>query len=246
MCVRRLSLIVVVFILLAPLRASAQIAVIDAANLEQNILQVLKTITMIANQVEQIRIAIEQLEDMLKNSRGIAGTWDTDTLRFLRELEELLQQEQALAYSLQHIDQLFRQRFPGFQPPRDWQREYTDWTETVLDTLRGTLDVLHTYGEDFGPVEERTRIMQQKSEASIGRLQAIKVGNMLAAENLQQLVKLRQLTMVQINAQNTWMAKVTNQEAQIDAFTREWLLNAKKPVPAELRTQVQRALEARQ
>jgi len=45
---------------------------------------------------------------------------------------------------------------------------------------------------------------------------------MMAGEQLQQLVKLRQLVMAQINAQNVYMATQTNREAQRAATQSEW------------------------
>lgn len=226
-------------LLLVPVSVSAQygpIPVIDAANLIQNIEQVLRII-------EEIRILTKQLEDMLKNSRTTAGVWE-QALPLLDRLGGNIAQGMALAYKLQELDGTFRVRFPGFIPPQDWQREYGIWTSTTLDTLRTTLTSLQLHDRDFLDSTRRIAAIAAISDSAVGRMQAIQTTNMLAAEIAQQLVKLRQLSMMQINAQNTWMAKTTNEEAQIDAFTREWLLNAKKPVPVELRTRMQRALSA--
>lgn len=224
-------------------RARAQIPVIDSANLAQNIIQVAKAVTMIAHQVRQIEIAFEQLQDMLKNSTPTAGIW-AQALPLLDRLGRNIEQAQALAYTLRQLDAEFRRRYPGFVPPRDWAAEYELWTSTVLDTLRGTLTSVQIQADAFLAEDQRLDAITAKSESAIGRLQAIQAGNMIAAENTRHLMKLRQLVMMQIDAQNTFMATEANKESQIDAFTREWLLNAKKPVPAELRTQVQRALNA--
>ncbi len=62
-------------------------------------------------------------------------------------------------------------------------------------------------------------------------MQAIQVGNMLAGEQVQQLAKLRQLMMTQINAQNVYMADLTNREAQRTATQQEWVRNGNKEAP---------------
>ena len=110
--------------------------------------------------------------------------------------------------------------------------------------MRGTLTSVQMHHEEFLDEDRRLQAITAKSETAIGRLQAMQAGNMIAAEQTRHLMKLRQLMMMQLDAQNTWMAKETNQEAQIDAFTRQWLLNAKKPLPTELRDKLQRALRA--
>ena len=69
------------------------------------------------------------------------------------------------------------------------------------------------------------------SESAAGRMQALQVGNMMAAEQLQQLVQLRQLVMAQINAQNVYMAAQTNREAQRAATQSEWIRNGNAEAP---------------
>ena len=62
-------------------------------------------------------------------------------------------------------------------------------------------------------------------------MQAIQAGNMLAAEQIQQLAKLRQLMMAQINAQNVYMANQTNRDAQRVATQQEWIKNGNREAP---------------
>jgi P-type conjugative transfer protein TrbJ len=54
---------------------------------------------------------------------------------------------------------------------------------------------------------------------------------MIAAEQVQQLAKLRQLVMAQINAQNVYMASQANREAQRAATQSEWIRNGNADAP---------------
>jgi P-type conjugative transfer protein TrbJ len=54
---------------------------------------------------------------------------------------------------------------------------------------------------------------------------------MLAAEQIQQLAKLRQLMMAQINAQNVYMANQTNRDAQRAATQQQWIKNGNREAP---------------
>lgn len=56
-------------------------------------------------------------------------------------------------------------------------------------------------------------------------------GNILAGEQIQQLAKLRQLMMAQINAQNVYMAHLTNRYAQRAATQQEWVKNGNREAP---------------
>jgi P-type conjugative transfer protein TrbJ len=48
---------------------------------------------------------------------------------------------------------------------------------------------------------------------------------------VQQLVKLRQLVMAQINAQNVYMAAQANKEAQRTATQSQWIRNGNSEAP---------------
>jgi len=67
-------------------------------------------------------------------------------------------------------------------------------------------------------------------------MQTIQVGNMLAGEQIQQLTTLRQLMMAQINAQNVYMANLTNRDAQRAATQQGWVKNGNREAPVLPRT----------
>jgi P-type conjugative transfer protein TrbJ len=180
---------------------------------------------MIANQLEQIRVLIQNTTNYPE------GLWDRDALPRLLRLGRIIEQEQALAYTLSNVDSLFRERYPGYRPVTDWAREYDSWTRTTLDTLRGTLNAVRLHGEDFAGDQARIDSLTALSDSAIGRMQAVQTGNMIAAEQVQQLAKLRQLVMAQINAQNVYMASQANREAQRAATQSEWIRNGNADAP---------------
>ncbi len=226
------ALVGVVLLIAVVSPAQAQEVVIDPSNLIQNTISALKMIesvineaTMIANQLEQIRVMIQNTINYPE------GLWDREALPRLLRLGRIIEQEQALAYTLGNVDGLFRQRFPGYRPVTDWSREYDSWTRTTLDTLRGTLDAVRLHSEDFPAEQARIDSLTALSDTAVGRMQAVQTGNMIAAEQVQQLVKLRQLVMAQVNAQNVYMASQTNREAQRAASQSEWVRNGNADAP---------------
>ena len=74
----------------------------------------LQRVTIIAQQ-------LEQLKNMIQNTENFpAGTWDTEALPKLLELGDVIRQGQAVAYRMEDLDGAFRQRWPGYQPPDDF------------------------------------------------------------------------------------------------------------------------------
>lgn len=228
-----LGVVLVALALLAtPIATMGQMAVIDAANLAQTTISALKALESVINEVQMIANQVKQIENMIQNTQNLGrGVWDNDALPRLLRLGQIIEQEQAVVYTMANVDGLFRQRYPGYRPVAEWSREYDSWTRTTLDTLRGVLSSVRLHAEDFATEQARIQVLQRLSDSAEGRMQALQLGNMMAGEQLQQLVKLRQLMMAQINAQNVYMANQTNREAQRAATQSEWIRNGNADAP---------------
>ena len=215
-----------------PVATIGQMAVIDAANLIQNTMTALRMIESVINEVQMIANQVRQLDNMMQNTRNFGrGVWDSEALPRLVRLGQVIDQEQAIAYTMANVDGLFRQRYPGYRPVTDWSSEYDISTRTTLDTLRGTLNVVRLHADDFATEQGRIQALQALGDSAGGRMQALQLGNMMAGEQLQQLVKLRQLIIAQINAQNVYMAHQTNRDAQRAATQSEWVRNGNAEAP---------------
>src|SRR5262249_17805951 len=184
---RAWPLIAIAVLVVGVTPAHAQLVVVDPTNLVQNTISALKMIesvineaTMIANQLDQIRVLIQNTTSFPE------GIWDREALPRLLRLGQIIEQEQALAYTLSNVDSLFRERFPGYRSATDWTREYERWTRTTLDTLRGILNAVRLHGEDFASEQARIAALTALSDSAVGRMQAVQTGNMIAAEQVQQ------------------------------------------------------------
>src|SRR5205809_7789432 len=205
--------------------------VLDPTNLIQNTISALKAIESVINEVQMIANQVKQIENLVQNTRAYAGVWDREALPSLVRLGQIIEQEQAIAYAMAGMDRVFRERYPGYRPITDWATAYDQWTRTTLDTLRGSLAAVRLHADDFADEQRRIQTLTALSDSAEGRMQAIQAGNMLAAEQIQQLAKLRQLMMAQINAKNVYMANVTNRDAQRTATQQEWVKNGNREAP---------------
>jgi type IV secretion system protein TrbJ len=226
------DVVAILALALAPSTACAYaMVVLDPTNLIQNTITALKAVESIINEVQMIANQVKQIENMVQNTRTVGGIWDQEALPRLARLGQIIEQEQAIAYAMAGMDRVFRDRYPGYRPVSDWSTAYDKWTRTTLDTLRGTMAAVRLHADDFADEQRRIQTLTALSDSAEGRMQAIQAGNMLAAEQLQQLAKLRQLMMAQINAQNVYMATVTNRDAQRVATQQEWVKNGNREAP---------------
>jgi len=229
---RRLVAVLAIAVLVAPSGARAYAMIVfDPTNLVQNIISAQKAIESVINEVQMIANQIRQIENMVQNTRTYGGVWDREALPRLIRLGQIIDEEQAITYAMAGMDRVFRERYPGYRPATDWPAAYDQWTRTTLDTLRGTLAAVRLHADDFADEQRRIQTLTALSDSAEGRMQAVQAGNMLAAEQIQQLVKLRQLMMAQINAQNVYMANVTNRDAQSTATQEEWVKNGNLEAP---------------
>jgi type IV secretion system protein TrbJ len=229
---RQLIAVMAIVLIAASYAWGAAAIVLDPTNLIQNTISALKAIESVINEVEMIANQVKQIENLVQNTRGYAGIWDQEALPRLMRLGQIIEQEQAIAYAMAGMDRVFRDKYPGYRPITDWAAAYDKWTRTTLDTLRGTLAAVRLHADDFTDEQRRVQTLTAMSDSAEGRMQAIQAGNMLAAEQIQQLAKLRQLMMAQINAQNVYMANQTNRDAQRVATQQEWIKNGNREAPA--------------
>jgi P-type conjugative transfer protein TrbJ len=228
---RQLIAVMAIVLIAASYAWGAAAIVLDPTNLIQNTISALKAIESVINEVEMIANQVKQIENLVQNTRGYAGIWDQEALPRLMRLGQIIEQEQAIAYAMAGMDRVFRDKYPGYRPITDWAAAYDQWTRTTLDTLRGTLAAVRLHADDFTDEQRRVQTLTAMSDSAEGRMQAIQAGNMLAAEQIQQLAKLRQLMMAQINAQNVYMANQTNRDAQRVATQQEWIKNGNREAP---------------
>ena len=229
---RRVVAVSLAFVLVIALTFPAQrsgaagIPVFDVTNLVQNTITAIQAVEGVLQRITIIQHLLEQLENMIQNTENFPeGVWDSQALPRLLELGEIIQQGEAVAYTMADIDGAFRSRWPGYVPPEDFNASYDLWTRSTLDTVRGVLRSTQLQAEDFLTEETRLEALQALSDTSVGRMQAIQAGNMIATEQVQQLRKLRQLMMAQSNAQTVFLANETNKAAQETASLRTWLMD---------------------
>ena len=166
-------------------------------------------------QGQQLAGELQMLEDMLKQSRVLPYQAFSGVMPAIAQLHSMVQTGQALAYSMANIDGQFRSTFPGYASfsPNQWYRNYQTWSNRSLDTTLGTLKAAGLQASQMtseGEVLDHLRVM---AESADGRLLALQVSNQIAHEQVDQLMKLRQLMLADLQSKQAYQALMIQQDA---------------------------------
>lgn len=201
---------------LLPGRVVAQFTVIDPSNLAQNITQVAKAIQQINNQRLQIQYQLQAL-------RKLGGANWRDIRALVQQLDILMQQGQALAYSLANLDQQFQQTFPGWQVASSnliLPVSQRIQAQRTLGTMRATLNVLSEQARQFGSGQATLASIKAQMSNIQGTQQALELQATLDAFVAEEIGLLRRTLTAQANMQAVYNAYVVNGQAETRANYR--------------------------
>lgn len=198
--------------------------VFDPGNFVKNSITALQTTQMVTQDIESYQTQLQQYQLEMQNITNFPSfTWENVSTT-LANLANAIQTGQALGYSMQNMDAAFKQIYPGYTAPQNYQQSYQNWSTTTLDTIRGGLDSISLQASDFATEEKTIDALRGFAGSPKGQLQAVQVGNMLSGEMLNQMEELRQLEMTQVNSQNAYMAYRV-QKDQADQANTSDLIN---------------------
>ena len=152
--------------------------------------------------------------DMLRNVKNIPNQMFGPIQADLNALAQIVQGGQALAYSLGNLDQQFRITFPGYgTTPTAYYVNYKNWSQTSLDTTLGTLRAAGLQGQQLQSEQAVINSLQGMSRAADGRMQALNVMGQIAEQQVQQLMKLRELMLADMSSKQAYQAAMIQQQA---------------------------------
>jgi P-type conjugative transfer protein TrbJ len=166
----------------------------------------------------QLAEALKQTADMIKNSESLTAQLFGPIKADINDLAGIVQGGRALAYSMANLDAEFRNRFRGYAyNARTYYDDYFTWSQTALDTTRSTLRAAGLQSEQL--VNEQTILegIRDMSETAEGRMEALQVANQIAEQQVEQLMKLRQLMLADLQSKQTYQAHQVQKEAATEA-----------------------------
>jgi len=190
--------------------------------------QVAKEIETAINTAEQLRTQIQQYENMVTQGLALPSSMFNRITGDIQRIQQLYQQSKALAGNMTNFDQRFRQQFGDYdrylsqvgQSPTYMQDNYKRWNEQGSDAMRVAMQ---SAGMNVSGIASEDAMLSQlvaRSQNAQGRMQAIQAGNEIAAQQVQQMQKLRQLLNDQVQSQSMWYAQSIERQAVDDTFVQ--------------------------
>ena len=99
----------------------------------------------------------------------------------------------------------------------DWRNKYTQWSKEGTDNALYTLKGLGMHANQLQQDQALQQRLQAMAGSAQGRMEALQVANMKAAQNAEQLMKLRELMMMQLQMQANFIAQQQDRQAAQEA-----------------------------
>ena len=216
--------------LLTPTKARAQFGLIgggivfDPSNFARNVLHY-------ARRLEQMNLQRQQLQQQLTALRKLRAPNWRQINATLTQMDALMQQGQALAYSLRAIDAEFQRTFPGVRAFRNYPTEQQTQAVRTLATLRGALNAANRAARDFPTSVARLDAMKRQLGSIQGHEEALELNGTIGMYSAEELTLLRQAVSALTNVQAVYYADQVNAQAQEAATVRERLAAMSAPGP---------------
>lgn len=174
-------------------------------------------------QGEQLANELKMYADMIKNSRLLPAHTFGAIMNDINALAGIVQGGRALAYSLGNLDQLFRQTYPGYgYNAGTYYIRYRDWSQTSLDTTLGTLRAAGLQGKQLQSEQAILNSLRASLQGTAGRLEALHVLGDISEQQVEQLMKLRELMMADMSSKQAYQAAIIQQQAASEAAAQRF------------------------
>jgi P-type conjugative transfer protein TrbJ len=209
------------FTLVTP--SAAQFTVFDPSNFVKNTLTELHTLQITINQATQTANQLRQIAYELQNLRSIPnGVWG-QARGDLASLKQVTKVGQNISYADANLANEFTQMYPGYTVPTNYEQSYRQWGSNSLGGIQGALAAAGLQSDQLDDEDGVLAVLESLSDGAVGHMQAIQAGNMIAAQVVQQLQKLRQLQMAQMQGEFGYLASGQQNDLAKHAMLKAWL-----------------------
>lgn len=206
---------------LAPigLPARAQLAVIDASNLVQNVLQAARALQQINNQIQSLQNQVVMLQNMAKNLASLNYSQLNSMVSALTQISALMSQGQGIAFNVTATQSAFAQSYPQQyaatvttnQLLADARQRWQNSMNAFNQTLTVQAQVAQNVQADTATLSS----LLAASQGAVGNLQAQQAVAQLIALSTKQQLQTQSLMAAQYRAAALEQAR--NAEAEEEA-----------------------------
>ncbi|MDB5392674.1 MAG: Conjugal transfer protein [Rhodospirillales bacterium] len=188
-----------------PTAAVAQFAVIDAANLAQNVVQAARLLEQINNQIQSLQNEAAMLQNMGRNLTSLNFSSLSGITSDLQQIGNLMNQAQGISFDVQSVDTLFNQQYPraygaGTTMPQLLADAQTRW-QNARSAFQQTMLVQSQIAQTVQTDTAKLRDLVNASQGAVGSLQAQQASNQLLALSIKQQLQIQTLMAAQGRAE---------------------------------------------
>jgi len=197
----------------------------------QQALQYGQEVETAVNTAQQLETEIQQYENMLLQGLSLPLSMFSPLISSIQKIQRLYNQSKALAGNLASFDSQFRAQFQGGydtylakvgQNPDYVQSFYKQWAQQGLDSSRTAMEVAGANVNAIPGEDQTLTTLVNQSQSAQGRLQAIQAGNQIAAQEVQQMQKLREMMNAQIQNESLYYAQNIQRQELDNAATAQF------------------------
>lgn len=214
-----------------PTQAADAVVCLNCSNEITQLLNKATLLQQLAQQAEQLKTEINQYSDMLQNSKGVSTQLWGNALQDFTRLQAIMSQSKALAASASNLDGQFAGKYGTYSSylnqqlgSATWQQKYQQWSADGSDNALYTLKGLNVQAQQMQNEQALMSQLQALAGSAQGRMQALQVANMMASQQVDQVFKLRQLMMQQVQMQANYLAIQQDQQAAQQAAREQYYL----------------------
>ena len=177
-------------------------------------------ITTAAQLAKEIQLLQNSIRNLVVIPNQVFGTVQAD----INALSGVVQGGYALAYSMANLNSQFTNRFKGFAGfrPTNYYPNYQNWSQTSLDTTLGTLRAAGMQGQQLQSEQAVLASLRSMAQRSGGEMEALQVLGQISEQEVQQLMKLRELMLADMQSKQAYQAAVIQQQANGEAAAQQF------------------------
>lgn len=166
--------------------------------------ELLRQVTQLA---EQINNQITMINDMIYNTKAMANQLFPDVTLLYSNIKSVMDNTMGIAHTLANYGEEIKRRFKSYKDlgsslsnAKDFTKEYRDIVETRMETTRTVMEGLGVMAEEFENDGKILQKLQEKAASATGRNEIAQGANQLLSFLGQELMRLRELQMMQLNS----------------------------------------------
>ena len=174
-----------------------------------------------ANQLAQeIKILADAIKNTVRNPNQVFWNIQAD----LNQLAAVVQGGRAIAYSLGNLDAVWHQTYPGYASyaRTGFYNRYQNWAQTTLDTVIGAMRAAGLQGQLLNGEVSIIQNLEGQSQSADGRLLALNVVTQMADQQAQQMQKLREIMLADMQSKAAYYGTIIQQQADQTAAAQNF------------------------